>query len=463
MILRGTEEAILLGHEVALLIGEPMPEGTALPSGVHLSVVEGLGYRAVDQIGMSAVELAQQVEMAARAAFGTLPDVWCLHNHSLGKNISYSALPDALARRGAALVLPIHDFAEDGRPENYAALECVLDKLYPCDGRIRYAVLNNRDRSVLMDAGLDPAHVAVVPNPVVAPQDATTSMPSPSSDLLLYPARGIRRKNLGEAVLLAVALEGRYRLAVTLPPESQVERLAYDAWVEFVNRRHICIELAAASTSGGELGALLRESRAVVTTSVKEGFGLAFLEPWLASRAVVGRDIPYVTSNFSQHGVMLDALYRSLPVPIEWAGGFDTVRNSVQNGLQEAFGKCGRTLPSDAVDAAMSSMTNTSGLVDFGRLTQSLQRNVVRCLQEEHDTTSFSHVLDMFEHLPGDDVIARNAVAIHVAYSSSAHTKMLMHLCEEAAKAEAASSFLNANRVLDAFLDPRTIFLSAAG
>jgi hypothetical protein len=43
---------------------------------------------------------------------------------------------------------------------------------------------------------------------------------------------------------------------------------------------------------------MYRVADLVITTSVLEGFGFAYLEPWIADRAVIGRSIPMITPDF---------------------------------------------------------------------------------------------------------------------------------------------------------------------
>ncbi len=64
----------------------------------------------------------------------------------------------------------------------------------------------------------------------------------------------------------------------------------------------------------GDFHALLTAAHALVTTSVAEGFGLAFLEPWLANRPLFGRKLPEVTEGNKKAGVNLASLYTRLDV-----------------------------------------------------------------------------------------------------------------------------------------------------
>src|SRR5690606_29176205 len=137
------------------------------------------------------------------------------------------SLPDVLMRlqhRRIPLLLQIHDLAEDGRPHLY-----YRDAAYPSD--CHYAVINQRDRRRLVQSGLNPEAVHYLPNPV-API-AAASYPEQPEDHVLYPVRAIRRKNIGEAMLLSLFFPDRLPLSITLPPNSAADRKPYDFWRRF--------------------------------------------------------------------------------------------------------------------------------------------------------------------------------------------------------------------------------------
>ena len=58
-------------------------------------------------------------------------------------------------------------------------------------------------------------------------------------------------------------------------------------------------------------------AQAIVSTSVAEGFGLGFLEPWVFGKSLCGRNLPEITGDFSQHGVRLDNLYDRLELNLD--------------------------------------------------------------------------------------------------------------------------------------------------
>ena len=52
-----------------------------------------------------------------------------------------------------------------------------------------------------------------------------------------------------------------------------------------------------------------------VTTSVDEGWGYAFVEPWLSRAPLIGRNLPRVTPDFQENGMQLNHLYNDQTLP----------------------------------------------------------------------------------------------------------------------------------------------------
>lgn len=137
-------------------------------------VIPGLLYEG-SRPSISSKELAAQMLDAAVEVLGGEPDIWHVHNHSLGKNMVLPGALEILTAKGHRMLLHIHDFAEDGRPANYRLMVEKLaggmsDKLsqllYPQAEHIHYGVLNSRDQSYLQDAGADNAQLHLLANPV---------------------------------------------------------------------------------------------------------------------------------------------------------------------------------------------------------------------------------------------------------------------------------------------------------
>jgi len=307
-VIQHTPEALAdSAVRVAVLRGEAPAQ--PLPRGVPFRVIPGLAYEE-KRDSVSSVDLAALMRTAARDLLGDDPDVWHMHNHSLGKNLAF---PDAcltLARKGHRLLLQIHDFAEDGRPALYrrlmqgpgqsdpAALSALL---YPVAEHIHYAVLNGRDQRILAAAGVPDSRLHLLPNAVWLPRsvaDDSTPLPYDARRRLwLYPTRAIRRKNLGEFLLWSALGEQDDLFGITQAPLNPAERPVYERWKRLAGELGLPVAFELGVDYAGDFLHLLQSAHALVSTSITEGFGLAFLEPWLVGCALAGRDLPEITGD----------------------------------------------------------------------------------------------------------------------------------------------------------------------
>ena len=202
--------------------------------------IPGLRYENAQSHPPSPQALLDSLKETAIAALGVLPDIWHIHNHSLGKNTAMAGLISLLAKEGAAMLLQMHDFAEDGRPTNYQLIQSAsirTDKLYPKASRVHYAVLNQRDLNHFQQSGVSEENLHCLPNPVEndAPiADATRTREIlddlGAERLILYPVRAVRRKNFGELLLWAACAEKGEVFANTLGPTNQNYQAAYQNW-----------------------------------------------------------------------------------------------------------------------------------------------------------------------------------------------------------------------------------------
>lgn len=248
-------------------------------------------------------------------------DAVVIENPTLGKYPGLTRSFKKLAESsGMKVIYRIHDLVDD-RPEYYDAfyeLFPALGSEYPRSDNVSFLALTNNDKARLENKGLDDVHVLA--NPVI-PEEL---MPRESDDLrerlveddvigqdetmLTYPVRVLPRKNIEEALFMSSLIEGG-RLVVSLGHErgyqGMLERFAEDFNIPYSfgeASRYITDEKFS-------IGDLLGASDYVMTTSIREGFGFAFIEPWMADTPVMGRDIPQVTEDFKQNGVLLDHLY----------------------------------------------------------------------------------------------------------------------------------------------------------
>ena len=63
-----------------------------------------------------------------------------------------------------------------------------------------------------------------------------------------------------------------------------------------------------------DFNTLMYAAYRAVTTSIKEGFGMCFLEPWIFDTPVAGRTIPYVLSDFRKDRMEFMNIYERLIV-----------------------------------------------------------------------------------------------------------------------------------------------------
>ncbi len=340
------------------------PSAQSVPADLPVRTIDGLGYS-------SSVELGS-LRTAACDALGTAPDVWHFHNHSLGKNPAFTRLVESLAAAGERLLLQIHDLAEDGRPDNAPNLmACALP--YPLAEHVHYAFLNTRDRSRFIAAGLPETQAHLLLNPIAAELAAVSSLTPP---LVLYPVRGIRRKNLGEILLLAAHAPPDTQFAISRAPRDAQALRIHDGWRRFAAQTKLPVAFDVVDNQSPANGAeqafqdWINHATHITSTSVAEGFGLAFLESIAFGKPLLGRALKHLDDDLATHGVRFENLYQKIQVPSDWLN--HTALNScLEETMDHSWKAWGRELPSASL-ATVHGMTT-----DFGNLPEFLQQRVI--------------------------------------------------------------------------------------
>lgn len=394
------------------------------------------------------------------------------HNHSLGKNRAVPGLIASLAEDGHAMLLQIHDFAEDFRPANYRRLASAASsgELYPQAPAIHYAVLNDRDHAILREAGVAQERLHLLPNPAPAlgpmpSQEAARAKLArlhrvdPSGRLLLYPVRAIRRKNIGEAMFCALLAGGDTVLGIGLPALSATEKPVYEAWKGVAHELDLpCrFELGAGGMTFLEN---LAAADAILTTSVAEGFGMVFLESWLAGRPLVGRDLPEVTADFRRRGLRLDGLWTRLGVPID-AVGYDRYLRTAVEQYRRAAAAYGEAVPTDLDDQLAGKIED--GWIDFADLDEAMQRDVLAVARDDRrfcrrvqQAGPAAAALRATAQSAGA-TIAENIAVTEREYSAEAVGRGLAAVYRQAAASHRGGPVCPlgaARRILEAFLSP---------
>lgn len=254
------------------------------------------------------------------------------HNPNLGKNPALTLAVFRLAQAGYRIINHCHDFAED-RPFNMKALQAMINHtglqvgevLYPDLPNYHFVALNTFDYNRILQAHIPPNRVHLIPNPVSlreynmedSKQDLRLKIISqlaldPDKKIITYPVRAIRRKNIGEFILLGTLFERTCQFLITQAPKNPEELPGYNRWKDFCRKHKIRIKFEAGDIVNHE--ELIGITDFCLTTSKREGFGMVFLEPWLAGTPVSGRDLPGITGDLRSYGLEFPGLYKHILV-----------------------------------------------------------------------------------------------------------------------------------------------------
>jgi hypothetical protein len=346
--------------DVMVITGAPPAE--EFP--VKTVVIPEIGYARPGKKQPAPEKTAQKIARAITDHWPSGCDILHIHNPLLAKNSDFQKVLGALQDLDFRLLLQVHDFAEDGRPGAY-----FRDDPYPAN--CHYCVINQRDYNALIKSGLKPSGLHLLPNTIM-PFDLSQAKKI-DTNFILYPVRAIRRKNIGEAILLSLFFPDKHMLAITLPPNSDRDRLAYQGWKNFASRHYLQIMFEASQRD--PFPDLVKTAERMITTSISEGFGFSFLEPWTAGKNLSGRLIPEICADFTKKGLLLDHMYNRMAVPLRWID---------DRGFYSRWASCIREnakifdieLPNHEIDTAFQRMTRDRQ-IDFAFLDENFQQQIL--------------------------------------------------------------------------------------
>ena len=304
-------------------------EAALHPCPVEWLIEPSLGYWSEQTLPASAVRAAVR---AALRRITTGDTVLWAHNLSVGRNM-------ILAQEAAATAGPVwlhhHDWWWDGRWERWpemagqgiGSLSDAMAATLPDGGGVRHFCINAGDARRLREWTGGAFHF--LPNSV-NPEPVTLAEAEVARDFLgrvtgrkswwLYPCRGLRRKNIAEALLVQRCLAPDAMTVTTGGASSAAERgyfsrltsaAARDGWPL---RAGVC-----ADGSGPPVGHLLAAADAVVVTSLREGFGLPYGEA--AGRLLAARIPSGLNETMEATGFTFRNGWKELRVP---PGAFDS-------------------------------------------------------------------------------------------------------------------------------------------
>jgi glycosyltransferase involved in cell wall biosynthesis len=440
------------GHEVLLIAGEDQKDAPEFP----FKMIAGLAYDQFNRdplpVEQRAPLLADAIAAAMDAHWGGSADVLHVHNPLIRKNAALSPALRILTERGYKLLLQAHDLAEDFRPDVY-----VESSDYP--ENCHYAVINSRDYSFLHRAGLKVEGLHLVPNEVMQIEAA----PGLERNRYLYPVRAIRRKNIGEALLFSLFVPQGHTVAITLPPVSEKDFVMYRHWMQVAKDLNLPVEFGVGLHAGR--AEVFGSAICVITTSIKEGFGFSYLEPWTAGLEVMGRCIDYVCRDFEDSGVRFNSLYNSFDIPMVFIPA-GQLRKKIEDAAKSAF-QSFHQKPPPYIFKRISDELFSSDMIDFGRLDETLQEEILRALSLNQAVTREVAainpvVLDLASWKADEDLIAANAAVIARAYGREKISRILEDtyravmdnpVCQKLSKA----------MLLELYLDPSHFCLVGLG
>lgn len=334
------------------------------------------------------------------------------HNPNLGKNPALTLAVYQLASEGYPVINHCHDFPED-RPANLAFLENVISGIskrslsqvmYPDFPWYHFIVLNSCDYDRILQQEVPASRLHLLPNPVAMtgykfePDKAILRARicqilgfDPAKKICTYPVRAIARKNLGEFLLLAALFDSKAQFAVTQPPKNPVELPGYSRWKSFCIRIGLGIKFEAGESVNHE--ELINISDFCITTSLREGFGMAYLEPWLTGTPVIGRELTCIVDDLKKLGVEFPRLYNRI--------------------LVESNGKT----------------------ADFKDLSQDEQEGIIKDVITQHESRLKLHKNNPFLNAMLDDfpfeVVMRNQQVIKKRFSIEEYGKKLFAIYKE--------------------------------
>jgi len=259
-------------------------------------------------------------------------DVVVFENPVLGSSPNATkAFKEFSEKTGKKVLWRHHDFVYD-RPQYQPDFLKVFENLddgYARTDNVSHLALVSFNQKRMRKAGIDSV---VFPNSVIAdnfkydPERGqklrkhfeSEGIINPGEKMLIYPGRVLRRKNIEEALLLTrmIGNGDKWRLVVTLPHANgytrELEEIAKDCNVSCsLGQAGQHIKFGSTDPEDFTISDLFSSGGVSVGTSVDEGFGFTFVEPWLAGNALIGRNLPRVTADFKNNGMQLDHLYDS--------------------------------------------------------------------------------------------------------------------------------------------------------
>lgn len=278
------------------------------------------------------------------------------HNVNLMKNTCLGRALQFLAdelKDKVLLIMQVHDFAEDNRPELLEKMQNAIGKLnkefanklaYPIANNIIYCTINSRDKKLLEKINIPKERIFLFPDNIDAEslelEPKNTGLKEKIAEyaenngyvfdekrkILLSPLKVIQRKNVIETLLLLKlfnSIKDELQLLITLDAHSK-EDIKYSELIkDYVKKNKLPVtigfgyELISPTKERSNefqynMADLFSIADFIITTSKLEGFGMSYLEAWVANKAVIGRRIDFIFKDFEKNNIDMSHFYDKL-------------------------------------------------------------------------------------------------------------------------------------------------------
>jgi hypothetical protein len=425
----------------------------------RVRIVAGVGYDGI-RPEETAESTVSQILKVIESQWPSGCDLIHVHNPLLNKNRDFLAMLKILQNKGIPLFLQIHDTAEDFRPGSYYSRE-----EYPAN--CHYGVINSRDYNLFLQAGLKHEGLHFLPNcvtPLVSlvQKQKEVGRDHYRSPLVLYPVRAIRRKNIGEAILLSCFFPPSVRLGITLPPSSPADYPSYEGWKAFSLRESLPVDFELGLVR--PLSDWIPETLCMISTSIREGFGFTFLEPWTAGRGLIGRRIPPVIEDFQRLGIEFPDLYDHLFIPTDWIP-LEEAKARWVGVVRETYAQYNLPLDPTMLETVWNRISG-GGKIDFPYLHPLIAQRFIRQCRGSSKLRERLVELNPFlatfvekvETAESSELIESNRARVLSAYSLETYRERLLTVYHKVLNISAHHS-IDKKTLLQSFLDPTFFYL----
>ncbi len=236
-------------------------------------------------------------------------------------------------------------------------------------------------------------------------------------------------------------------------PNEFKEIKLYNQWKRLIEKRKLNVKFEIGEKIGIER--IFYSAKIFITTSVAEGFGLAFFEPWLYSKPIIGRDLPEITNPFcSNFGIDFQHLYPVLPIPVDLINidDFKNVLFHKRKIFMNLYLK--KSSKQDQLETFKAAIYNKT-FIDFGRLDVTNQIKVIEKISSISDK-SILPIRTIEQLIPKNEIVIKNKAAIEKNLGIEAYFKRLLVIYKKVASSVPSSvnSYADASVLLNHFLKP---------